>query len=59
MNKVIYMENIDGALIEIARTINNKIDPNFVDDPAGDQLIDDIQQLLEKHFNYPLHRNYN
>lgn len=59
INKVIHMEDIDIVLIEIASIINSKIDPNFVDGPGGDQLMDDIQQLLEQHFNYPLHRNYN
>ena len=53
------MEQVETSLVKIAEIINDNIGPNFVENPKGDPLMDEIGQLLEKHFNYPLHRNYN
>lgn len=59
MGDKITMEQVETSLVKIAEIINDNIGPNFVENPKGDPLMDEIGQLLEKHFNYPLHRNYN
>ncbi len=53
-----YMEDVNAAVGAAFRILDSRglIDS---DDPKWDPLWDRLQEVLEKHFNYPDYRGYN
>lgn len=53
-----FMEDLNAAIVAAFNVLESKglID---TDDPKWDPLWDRLQEVLEKHFNYPDYRGYN
>jgi hypothetical protein len=53
-----FMEDLNDAIVATFKVLESKglID---TDDPRWDPLWDRLQEVLEKHFNYPDYRGYN